>query len=320
MIAARMMATGRKLEYSSPMINSASVTPPPHPNDSPGHAQDFAGGSPGDPLAVVLGARRMIAGVAIVIGVLAGLLSWTTTPVFRAEVTLVPAKSDDRQQLSSLGGGLGGLASLAGVSLGDSDDETNRAIAILHSRDFTDAFIRDNNLVAALCVNCNAWWRFGMNRRPTARHAYDNFDRNVRFIDEDKKVNTVTLAIEWSDPQVAARWANELIARVNRREQQQAIEEASRNIAFLNEQLSKTDVTEMRQLVYRLIETKTSDVMLAAGRPEYAFTVIDPAVKAESRIRPRRILDVLTGLVLGLIAGTGFVLVRPRIQQALRQS
>jgi uncharacterized protein involved in exopolysaccharide biosynthesis len=198
------------------------------------------------------------------------------------------------------------------VNLGSIDTETDRAIAILKSREFTDAFIRDNNLAATLCMNCNAWWHSSGAVQPTARHAYDVFDKNVRSIQQDKKIGTATLAIEWRDPQVAAQWANDLVARLNRHEQQQAIDEAERNIAFLNQQLAKTDVTEMRQLIYRLIESKTGDIMLAAGRPEYAFAIIDPAVVPERRIRPRRLLMVLTGVVLGLLGGVGIALVRAR--------
>jgi uncharacterized protein involved in exopolysaccharide biosynthesis len=301
------------------MIDSAGATPPPHPGESAAHRPDSAGDSPGDPLAVILGAWRTIVALGIGAALIAAIIAWTSTPIFRAEVTLVPAKKEDNRQFPSLSGSLGGLASLAGVSLGGNDDETDRALAILHSRDFTDAFIRDNSLVIPLCVDCNAWWRLGMTKRPTLQHAYNVFDKDVRSIEQDKKANTVTLSIEWSDPQAAASWANELVARVNRHEQQQVIEEATRNIAFLNAQLSKTDLTEMHQLVYQLIETKTSDVMLAAGRPEYAFTVIDPAIRPEVKIRPRRLLTVLTGLVLGLIAGAGLVQVRWRIRQALRQ-
>ncbi|MGA3156498.1 MAG: GNVR domain-containing protein [Steroidobacteraceae bacterium] len=265
-----------------------------------------------DPILIAAASWRLILCCVALAAAISVAIAWNSVPVFRAEVTLTPAKKDDTKQLTNLSGSIGSLASLAGVNLASNDTETDRAIAILKSREFTDAFIRDNDLAAALCVDCKAWWRLGGAGQPTARHAYDVFDKTVRSIQQDKKIGTATLAIEWRDPQLAAQWANELVARLNRHEQQQAIDEAERNIGFLNQQLAKTDVAEMRQLIYRLIESKTSDIMLAAGRPEYAFAIIDPAVVPERKIRPRRMMMVLTGLVLGLMVGVGAALVRAR--------
>jgi LPS O-antigen subunit length determinant protein (WzzB/FepE family) len=56
--------------------------------------------------------------------------------------------------------------------------------------------------------------------------------------------------------------------------------------------------------MYRLIEAETKTLMLANGRSEYAFTIVDPAVAPEMRIRPRRTLIALLGLSFGLLLGT----------------
>jgi LPS O-antigen subunit length determinant protein (WzzB/FepE family) len=55
--------------------------------------------------------------------------------------------------------------------------------------------------------------------------------------------------------------------------------------------------------MYNLIENETKTLMLANARSEYAFTLVDPAVTPEVRIRPRRTLMVLIGLLVGGLLG-----------------
>jgi uncharacterized protein involved in exopolysaccharide biosynthesis len=43
--------------------------------------------------------------------------------------------------------------------------------------------------------------------------------------------------------------------------------------------------------------------MLANGKLEYAFTVIDPAVAPEIRISPKRTLMTLIGFAIGCVLG-----------------
>jgi uncharacterized protein involved in exopolysaccharide biosynthesis len=44
--------------------------------------------------------------------------------------------------------------------------------------------------------------------------------------------------------------------------------------------------------------------MLANGRVEYAFTIVDPAVASEVRVSPRRALMGISGIAIGLFLGT----------------
>lgn len=116
--------------------------------------------------------------------------------------------------------------------------------------------------------------------------ANELFDERVRSVSTDKKTGLVTLAIEWKDPVQAADWANELVRRVNRQRQLEAIEEAENSIRYLKEQLGRTNSVEVQQAIYRLIETQTKSIMVAKARKDYAFKIIDPAVPPEKRPNP----------------------------------
>lgn len=113
----------------------------------------------------------------------------------------------------------------------------------------------------------------------------------------------MTLAIEWEDPALAAKWANALVRHVNARLRAEAVDEADRSIAYLEKQLPQTSSVEVQQAIYRLIEAQTKKKMVASTREEYAFTTIDPAVTPERKHRPRRTILVLAGLLLGLVGG-----------------
>ena len=71
-------------------------------------------------------------------------------------------------------------------------------------------------------------------------------------------------------------------------------------------------VIELRQGIYRLIESQIEMVMLANVRDEYAFKILDPAVPAEPNqfIRPKRLMIVIVGFMLGLLLGVSVALTR----------
>jgi uncharacterized protein involved in exopolysaccharide biosynthesis len=113
----------------------------------------------------------------------------------------------------------------------------------------------------------------------------------------------MTVAIEWTDPVTAARWANDFVALANERIRSRALQDSTRNIEYLNKQIERTTVVEVQRAIYNLIESETKNLMLANVRAEYAFRIVDPAVPPEVRSSPRRKLLVLSGLAVGLFAG-----------------
>lgn len=244
---------------------------------------------------------------------LAVALVFMSRPLYQAEVVLAPVSEE--RGAAGLGGQLAGIASLAGINVGqDEVSDSTVSLATLQSRDFTYQFIRDNELLPVLFWEL--WDPFEFKWKvdepkdvPTLYDAYQRFARDIRRVEVDSRSGVVTLAIRWHDPQVAARWANELVERVNRHRQQEAIAEAERSIEYLQAQLPETSVTQVQQAIYRLIEAQTKKIMLANVREEYAFKVIDPAVvpDPEAFVWPKPLLFLLVGVgvggLLGVVAG-----------------
>ncbi|HEX9706015.1 MAG TPA: Wzz/FepE/Etk N-terminal domain-containing protein [Steroidobacteraceae bacterium] len=243
--------------------------------------------------------RVLIAIVTGVFGAAAVVLALTANLIYRAEVVVTPvADSGLGDAASSLAGQLGGLASIAGINLGSSGVATQEARAVLASRRLVEEFIRRNALVDEM-VSAGI-------PEPTVWFAVQRFRESVMSINTDDADGTTTLAIEWTDPVVAAGWANGLVALANELMRTRALADANRNIEYLKKQVAATNVVEIQRVMYSLIENETKTLMLANARADYAFTVVDPAAAPEARVRPKRKLMVATGLALGLILGALF--------------
>jgi uncharacterized protein involved in exopolysaccharide biosynthesis len=218
------------------------------------------------------------------------------TPIFRAETVITTVRNGNLGGQS--GGQLGGLAniaSLAGVNLDAGGGADREAKAVLASRSLVEEFIKRNDLIKVLLPHPS--------KPPTIWLAVNDFKDSELAIREDKRTGLLTIDVDWEDPAVAAKWANGFVALANERLRARAIDEATRNIAFLNAQIAQTSVVEVQRAIYNLIESETKTLMLANVRMEFAFTVIDPAVPPERKNRPKRSLYVLFGLFLGFAIG-----------------
>ncbi len=247
--------------------------------------------------------KWMIVFITFLSGAIAVAVALNMTEIYRAEALLAPA-GEDKNAASALSGQFGGLAALAGISVGGGG-ETEQAVATLKSRVFSNAFIKDEKLIPIMFEeqwdSITKSWVVKEEDIPTYWDAYKVFNKSIRSISSDKKTGMYTLAIELPDPKLAASLVNKLIERINAHQKQAAIVEAKKSIAYLETQLLETSVVEMQQAIYRLIEAQTKNIMLANVRDEFVFKVIDPAVVPEERIKPKRSLIAVLGVVVGFM-------------------
>lgn len=259
---------------------------------------------------ILIDNRLVIGFSASLTTILAVVAAFVITPVYRAEVLMAPVtQSGQGGGLGALAGQFGGLASLAGVQLhaGNSSDE---AIAILRSRSFTEDFVVDLDLLPiwyseSWDSEAGAWLVDDPKEIPTMWDAYQKFDKTMRRITENSETGLVTLAIEWRDRELATKWANELVARVNERTRRQTIDEARKSIEYLNKEVEKTSVAGLQQAIYGLIEDQINTIMLANVRDEYSFKVIDPAHTPDEDdfVKPWRAAIIAVGFFLGVFFG-----------------
>ncbi len=229
--------------------------------------------------------------------------------IYRAEVLLAPAAE---QSIPMIGGQLGGLAALAGISVGEGNDVVS--LAVLQSREFARDFIEQLDLMPIFFeeewdAEKNRWRVDDPTEAPDVRDGVKFFHERIFEVSKERRTGLVTLAIEWTDPDVAAEWASILVHRLNDRLRERALQEAQTNVAYLQSEMAKATLVTLQESIGRLLEAELPKLMLAKGNEEFAFKIVDPAVPPRLRVRPKRALTAIIGTILGGLLGIFIVLV-----------
>ena len=264
-------------------------------------------------IARIVAGRWWVLASVIVFAVGFAIAEIETIPIYRASTVLIPASQERNSlssTLSSTLGQLGGIASLAGVNLASSDAATEEALAVMQSRQFTEHFINDLNLMPELFPGqwdaaTQTWKADWWGHVPTPARAVKYFNRKIRTVIRDKRSNLVTLQIDWRNREEAAAWANLLAQRLNAEMRTRAIDQAAASLSYLEKELESTSVVETRDSISRLIETQVKQRMLANVTQEYAFRIVDKAMAPDSddSIWPGKLIFFVGGPLLGLVVG-----------------
>ena len=250
-----------------------------------------------------------------------------THPIYRATAVLT-SESTERGEgvagisLSGAGGALGGLASNLGLGM-PRDAETQEALAVLRSRELTENFIKDKNLMPKLFPSQwdSAAGRWKEGQEPTLAKGYRYFDKKIRTIIDDKKTQLITLQIDWTDRAEAAQWAIELVERVNQEMRTRSVTKADASLHFLEEELQGSSQIEVRTAVAHLMEAQIKKRMLAHVTQDYSFGFVDRpvATDGEKPIWPEKVVLLTLGPLGGLAIGIMLVLIfRPLPRRGAR--
>ena len=194
---------------------------------------------------------------------------------------------------------------MAGISI-PSSSNVERVLATLETREFLKNFIKDNNLLPK--IFSQFWdetsdsWKLG--------------EGKTEFVDNDgvailqgaielenEKAGLITLSVFWKDPIIAAELANDLVRQINKKLREQAIADSEKRIGYLEQELAKTTLQDMRALLYNLLESEKKKAMLANVNEDFALEVIDPAVTPKVREKTKSKVNGALGGVCGAFLG-----------------
>ena len=250
---------------------------------------------------------------------------------YKASIVIAPAQQEGGG-LSGALGQLGGLASLAGVSLGGGGgSEAAVAQEIMQSWGFVEQFIVNNELEVevfaaegwnktsnVLTIDSDLYDKDsnkllidedGQLRAPTSWELYEAFSKRLS-VSEDKKSGLTSVSIEYFSPIVAKNWVDLYVAAINEHMRQRKLSQVNSNIEYLQAQIEKTSIAEMREVFYQIIEEQVKNKMLAEASPEYAFVTVSPSMVPEEKSKPKRALICILGTLLGGMLSVLYVLVR----------
>ncbi|MDB3957889.1 Wzz/FepE/Etk N-terminal domain-containing protein [Opitutales bacterium] len=252
----------------------------------------------------LLQAWKTIVGITILCTGLAVAYALYAQEVFKAETLLAPAQ-EEKSGASSALSQFGGLAAMAGVTI-PANSNIERVLATLKTRVFLKKFIEEKNLLPVIFEDfwdaASNSWKLQLGQESFISEDGISPLRGAIEVDQDKS-GLITLSISWKDPQVAAQWANDLVKQLNEQLREQAISDSKKRVGYLEQELAKTTLQDMRAVLYNLLESEKQKAMLANVNEDFALEVIDPAVAPETREKPNRKLIVALGGVCGGFLG-----------------
>lgn len=257
--------------------------------------------------------------------------------IYKSEVLIAP--SGQQQGSSMLSGQLGGLAALAGVNIGGSNsiDKTTLAIETMKSRHFISSFIEKHNILVELMAIER--WDSSSNTLVIDKALYDNVSNKwVREVSspkrvepssqesykvfisafnasKDAKTGMISLSFKHYSPYFSKQILDWIVFDINEDMRNKDIEESERSISYLEKQVTKTTLSEVKSTLSSLIEEQTKTLMLANTRSEYMFKIVDPAIVAEEKFEPKRALIVTVAIIFGGLLAILTVLLFPSLRK-----
>ncbi|KXI28160.1 Wzz/FepE/Etk N-terminal domain-containing protein [Paraglaciecola hydrolytica] len=260
--------------------------------------------------------------------VLSSIAAYMQTPIYKAEIIVIPSKSSQGNSINNISSQLGGLASLAGVNFNNQAvDKTQIALEQIYSKVFLQEFVNKHNILVPLLAaatwnedirqleidetlyNTNEGiWITNDSHIKTSPDIWDiqNKFKDILKISESKASGLIKVTLEHSSPVLASNWLNYLITDLNQFNQNVDTQSIEKNIIYLKEQLTKTEVVGMQTVFFSLIEEQTKKLMLANIESDYLFEVVDPAIEPNKPANIPKLLIIILGGFTGIMIGVIF--------------
>jgi uncharacterized protein involved in exopolysaccharide biosynthesis len=271
-------------------------------------------------LGIIWQGKRWIIAITFVFAIASVIYSLSLPDIYKAEATLAPT---DEAQGQGFGQEIGGLASLAGISMGKQKvDKVTMAMETLKSRQFIKNFVEKHNILPELMAvkewhqpsgklilnkeiydpDAQEWLRqveSSKGSKPSSWEYVEVF-QDIMSLNEDTESGILRFSLEHESPVIVKRWLDWLIEDINNEMRRRDIEEAQRSIAYIEREQESVRLSSTQQVYSSLLEQQTQKIMLANVRPEYVFRIIDPAVIPEEKAKPKRVFIVIGAVFLGL--------------------
>lgn len=253
--------------------------------------------------------------------------------IYESKTLLVPVNPTDN--ISGAIGPYGNMAGFAGFNFLSARIEGNSAKAIrkISSLSFFENNILPNiqlqNLMAVESwnpssntmaydkniydVNSNKWVReysYPRKQIPSAQEGYLVFNSRHLNLDEDKKTGFLTLSIKHRSPFIAKKWAELVVSEVNNFYREKDRVESEKASRYLNNQISMTSLSEIKQVLAQLLQEETKKLTLIEANEFYVFDYVDPPAIMERKSEPSRALICILTAFLGGMLSVLLVLIR----------
>ena len=286
---------------------------------------------------VLLEGKWIIVSVTTLVTIIGVIYSLLLPNIYESKTLLVPVNSSSG--IAGALGGYGSFAGLAGISLPTGGDEGNsvKAIQKIGSLSFFENNIMPNiylpDLMAVKSWNSkintvsfnediydtssNTWIGDNpdpMQKMPSAQKSFAVFKSKLSLI-VNKQTGFVTLSIKHQSPFLAKQWAELVVNEVNSFYRQKDKLESEKAVSYLNQQISMTSLSEIKQVLAQLLQEETKKLTLIEANQFYVFDYIDPPAVMEQKSEPSRAFISILSAFFGGMLSVLIVLIRHFIKK-----
>jgi LPS O-antigen subunit length determinant protein (WzzB/FepE family) len=253
--------------------------------------------------------------------------------IFESRVLLAPVNPSSG--ISRTLKGYSSLAGIAGVTIpvGIDESNTSKAIKKINSLSFFETNILTNihlpDLMAVKAwdsktntivfnedlfdTNSNTWVRdysYPQKQIPSAQESFKVFTKQHLNLSEDKKSGFITLAIKHQSPYLAKQWVELIVNEINNFYRQKDKLESEKAANYLNKQLSLASLSEVKEILAKLLQEETKKLTLIEANKFYVFEYIDPPAVMEEKSEPKRAFICVLGAIFGGMLSIILVFIR----------
>ena len=282
---------------------------------------------------ILLKDKWIILSLSTFISIIGVIYSLLLPNIYESKALLAPVNPS-----SSISGALGSysaVAGLAGVNLPTGNDGGNseKAIKKIASLSFFENNVLPNinlpNLMAVKSWNSNTntvffdesiydvgndmWNRDFSNQEqqiPSAQDSFLVFRSKHLSLSKDKITGFITLSIKHQSPYLAKQWTELIVDEINAYYRQKDRLESEKAVSYLNQQISMTGLSEIKQVLAELLQEETKKLTLVEANKYYVFDYIDPPAVMEKKSEPNRALICIFFGILGGLLSIFFLLLR----------
>ena len=256
--------------------------------------------------------------------------SITLSDIYRSEALL---SVKENGQSSDLLQRYGGLASFAGIDIPTtSQNSADLIIETIKSREFLRRLLLKEEILPKLIasksfnfekkevvfdsnlydINSKSWVRKPKKNRdviPSYLEAHEIYI-DIISIKKDPLTGYISIHVDHVSPIFSKKLLELIIFESDKQIQEKVLKDTDEALAYLDEELRKEPLNEVRISLSQLIKQKMNIKMTAMISENYSFEVIEPPFLPELKNRPSRAIISLVGGLIGLLFSILFVWMR----------
>ena len=245
--------------------------------------------------------------------------------LYTSSTIIKMAKSNDSNNSSMLSK-YSGIASITGISLPASGDNSVDYVAeILKSKDLFQRLTEDplvkKNLFAAKSYDFNnkkilidknlydddkdIWIRDvtgNQKKEPSYLEVYEAIFGVQYSVNVLKRSNFISISFTHVSPEFSAEFLRLVINKINEIEREKANIESMKALDYLQKKISTTNLEEVKTSLVMVYQGQIERQMLAKTKTDYIVSIIDPPHIPEKKSSPRRLtISIINTVIAGIL-------------------